>query len=457
MAGASTHDSAGRCCAGGGGGEAPGLVFPNRGVQGTFRFPVLLGLFSDSPAPSFSRYQMQAHFFDGPNATGTIRDLYREMSGGAVEVIGELRDWSRSTLSRAQITSGVSGLASRPPARVGSFIFELLAQTVGVDWGRYDNDGPDGVPNSGDDDGYVDVLAVVHPTPGAECGGSEQPNRIWSHKWTLLDAAGQDFVTSTPSARGGPIRISDYTVQPSYSCDSVSINEIGVFAHELGHGFGLTDLYSQAHAGAGRWDLMGTGSWGCSSAFEPERPCHMGAWSKAALGWVDVETISFGSDSGILTLEPVETARRVVAIPYGDESGEYFLLENRKRIVFDSGLAAAGLLIWHIDLWWIDDRLASNTVNETASRLGVWLRQADGLNQLAQPSGTGNRGDPGDPFLGSNPASFTHTRPPSEQLQRGLPSAAAAGVTLTGITETGGRVSFRVISRYQNVARAQHR
>ena len=183
----------------------------------------------------------------------------------------------------------------------------------------------------------------------------------------------------------------------------------------------------------------------------------MGAWSKAALGWVDVETISFGSDSGILTLEPVETARRVVAIPYGDESGEYFLLENRKRIGFDSGLAAAGLLIWHIDPWWIDDRLASNTVNETASRLGVWLRQADGLNQLAQPSGTGNRGDPGDPFPGSNPASFTHTRPPSEQLQRGLPSAAAAGVTLTGITETGGRVSFRVISRYQNVARAQHR
>ena len=39
-----------------------------------------------------------------------------------------------------------------------------------IDWGQFDNDGPDGIPNSGDDDGFVDVLAVMHPTPGlASC------------------------------------------------------------------------------------------------------------------------------------------------------------------------------------------------------------------------------------------------------------------------------------------------
>ncbi|NIQ55069.1 MAG: hypothetical protein GWN71_10720, partial [Gammaproteobacteria bacterium] len=27
-----------------------------------------------------------------------------------------------------------------------------------IDFGQYDNDGPDGIPNSGDDDGYVDGL-----------------------------------------------------------------------------------------------------------------------------------------------------------------------------------------------------------------------------------------------------------------------------------------------------------
>ena len=51
------------------------------------------------------------------------------------------------------------------------------------------------MPNSGDDDGYVDALAVIHPTQGEECNIGGQ-DRIWSHKWSLLEASGQAFVTS---------------------------------------------------------------------------------------------------------------------------------------------------------------------------------------------------------------------------------------------------------------------
>src|SRR5688500_5089354 len=36
-------------------------------VRGTFRFPLILGLFSDSPAPTFAREEIQREFFDGPN------------------------------------------------------------------------------------------------------------------------------------------------------------------------------------------------------------------------------------------------------------------------------------------------------------------------------------------------------------------------------------------------------
>ena len=332
---------------------APALALSSRRVQGWFRFPVISGLFSDSPPPPFSAHEIQSQFFDGPNPTGTIPDLYREMSGGLVQIRGEVLDWRRSNLSQAQVAGSVSGLSGPPSARVGQFIVEVLSQIQYVDWGGYDNDGPDGLPNSGDDDGYVDVLAVLHPTPGAECGGSESLDRIWSHKWVLVDpvtkrggALGQAFVTSTPSANGDRIRINNYTVQPVTSCNGSTINEIGVMAHELGHGFGLPDLYSVSggHAGAGRWDLMGTGAWGCSATFEPQRPCPMGAWSKAALGWVDVQEVPFGTDLGTLTLDPVETSRRALAIPSGDGSGEYYLLENRQRIGFDAALPAAGLL-----------------------------------------------------------------------------------------------------------------
>ena len=98
--------------------------------------------------------------------------------------------------SDLQVAGGVSGLSGPPTARVGQFIVELLSQIDGVDWGRFDNDGPDGVPNSGDDDGYVDVLLVVHPTRGAECGGTDSGNRIWSHQWTLVDPVTRTKLTS---------------------------------------------------------------------------------------------------------------------------------------------------------------------------------------------------------------------------------------------------------------------
>ncbi|MSR35508.1 MAG: M6 family metalloprotease domain-containing protein [Gemmatimonadetes bacterium] len=432
-------------------GSGASLTLGDRRVYGTYRFPVLLGLFSDSPAAPFGQQLIQTHFFDGPNPNGTIPDLYAEMSGGLVKIVGVVHDWSRSRFSKTQVTAGVSALSAS--SRLGSFILDLLAQAQGVDWGSYDNDGPDGQPNSGDDDGYVDVLAIVHPTPGAECGGIESAYRVWSHKWNLRAAAGQDYVTTTPSAKPGfgAIRVSDYTIQPAYACYGTVINEIGVFAHELGHGFGLPDLYAPGggQAGAGRWDLMGTGAWGCSVAFEPEKPCHMGAWSKAALGWVEVQTVPFGSDPGRLTLDAVETTRRVVAIPSGDGSGEYYLLENRQRIGFDAHLSAPGLLVWQIDPTWINYAIKTNTVNDAAAHMGVWLRQADGFDQLAKVSSqSGNRGDAGDPFpgstrntafhAGSTPASFTNAK-------------VATGVTLTEIAEAGTSVSFNVLSRYHTL------
>jgi M6 family metalloprotease-like protein len=60
-------------------------------------------------------------------------------------------------------------------------------------------------------------------------------------------AGGGHYTTSTPrNGAPGNIRIDDYTIQPVYDCQALEINQIGVFAHELGHGFGLPDLYCTA-------------------------------------------------------------------------------------------------------------------------------------------------------------------------------------------------------------------
>lgn len=430
-------------------------------VEGTYEIPIVLGMYSNSgPTPPFPRSTVQSAYFS--DAPGTITDYYEEVSGGRVTLMGAVFDWVRTARPDTAYTVGESGLVSGPlgGGGAGNFVWELVTalDAQGVDWGEYDNDGPDGFPNSGDDDGFVDVLAVVHPTRGGECGGPGSDDRIWSHRWTLRSAVGRRFVTDTPRVPSGTgfIRIDDYTIQPSVSCSGSGLNEIGVFTHELGHAFGLPDLYDTCDAsgscpddvartsGSGIWDLMASGSWGCNNA-SPASPCHLGAWSKAALGWVDVVTLASDVDHGTLTLPPVESSGTVYRVDAGDGSDEYFLLENRQRIGYDQNLYAPGLLVWQIDPDWVTSRWGPNRVNSNEHQ-GVWLRQADGEDDLG--SGRG-RGDGGDPFPGSTQNTVFHAGSNPGTISF---AGTATGLTVLDIAASGGQdVTFRLLTRFSTV------
>lgn len=437
------------------GGSVARVIGPGvRAVEGDFAFPLVLGYFADDAGPPpFTAVEVQREFFDGPNSRyQTIPEFYTEMSRGRVTLIGETLGWAQAGLTRLETTAGTSGLAG---SRVGDFIHSVLTELDdgSVDWGRFDNDGPDGLPNSGDDDGFVDVLAVFHPTWGAECGGSGREDRVWSHRWSLSSAgaasgsADRSYETRSAAAGGGMIQIDDYTIQPVYSCDQQSINEIGVFAHELGHGFGLPDLYCTSSGcssgGVGLWDLMGLGSWGCSVR-DAARPCHMGAWSKMALGWVEVETLPPGVVTP-LSLPSVQSSGRVVRIDALDGSGEYLLLENRQREGSQEALTGSGLLIWHIDELWLQQTWPSNRVNATPSREGVRVQQADGRNHLR--AGV-NRADAGDPYPGAsrNAAFHAGTTPAARSNTLGT-----LGITLTDINEVDGVISLDALARFQTL------
>lgn len=419
-----------------------------RRVMGQFNVPVVLAAYDDSPEVlAYDRDQVQAQFFDGPNPTGTIPEFYAEASGGRIQMSGFVFDWVRSGLTQMQVAGGSSGLGAG--SRVAEYIASTVAQldSQAVDWGLFDNDGPDGVPNSGDDDGFVDVLAVLHPTDGAECGGNRNDDRLWSHRWSLAPQIGSPYVSSTPSASGGFIKIDNYTVQPVRACGGNSINQIGVFTHELGHGFGLPDLYAVGadHAAVGQWGLMATGSWGCPGGFDPARPCQMGAWSRVALGWTDVVTLPFGADQTI-SLDPALSGGAVYRVNTGTD--DYFLLENRQPQGFDGSLpdGLGGLLVWQIDPNVTSARWPSNTINTVREEQGVRVVQADGREQLWRV-GAG-RGDGGDMFpgvddvtefhAGSTPGSFTN-------------DGVATGVALLNIDASTPTIRTRVLSRYQTL------
>ena len=78
--------------------------------------------------------------------------------------------------------------------------------------------------------------------------------------------------------------------------------------------------------------------------------------------------------------------------------------------------------------------------------MGVWLRQADGENRLAQSNG--GRGDGGDPFPGTSGQSVFHAGSlPASVSHQG----AATGLTLLDIAEVAGNVEFRALTRFQTI------
>ena len=354
--------------------------------------------------------QMDNQLFDRTAEwpSGSMKDYYEEISYGQFTVTGKAYGWIP--------VSGTKEYYNRDNNHTGELIVEGLdSSDKEIDFSQYDNDGLDGIPNSGDDDGYVDVLVVIHSGTGGEYGGPE----IWSHSWSLSGAAGGPYVTDDVSNDGGNIRIDGYIIQPAVTSNN-SMEEIGVFCHEFGHALGLPDLYDRDpddgsdSEGVGNWALMAGGG------SDASRPSHMCAWSKEMLGWVTpIELQANHLDQAIPAvvdtpvvyklwthgeIEPYWYNRHGISANVGKE---YFLVENRQQQRFDDQLPGAGLLIWHIQ----ND---VTTQNDIAINKLVDLEAADNRYDMDQGK---NRGDDGDPYPGSyNNRNFDRTTQPNSDV-----------------------------------------
>ncbi|HEX8395783.1 MAG TPA: M6 family metalloprotease domain-containing protein, partial [Longimicrobium sp.] len=394
-------------------------------VTGTLRVPVIAARYSDRAAP-YPAADYQARLFgDGAAGAYTAKSFYREMSRGAFTLDGTVSGWVALPQQAAFYEPSAS--TSARYGRTFEFLRDALAGAdPTVNFGQFDNDGPDGVPNSGDDDGYVDAAAFLYPAAGANCGGPG----IWPHRYVYSAYnGGVPFSTDDASARGGTIKVDDYLIQGGLECDGASLMDIGTFAHEMGHALALPDLYDTrgTTSGLGEWDLMASGNYRT-----PASPAHMSAWSKDFLGWVNVETV-FGSYPAV-TLAPVYEGGRVLRYDIPG-TREYFLLEHRRAFGSDADIRAPGLLVYHVDEGVVEAARVSNEVNAGAVH-GVALVEADGLGHL---SGGANRGDAGDVFPGALlQTSFGEGTSPGSRGNGGLPS----GFSLSGIQYTADVLTF---------------
>src|SRR2546427_1200718 len=435
-------------------------------MSGVLRVPAILFKFKDTPAAQLrtaTQYN-QVLFAAAPIGASagrpyTYRSFYEQMSNGLLSVQGQA--YGYASLDSNEVTyTGVAGTCTGNPYGTancnGLFSPQAVARMQGglrealrkldnqVDWTQYDSDG----------DGYVDLVAFIHPPLDGACGGATN-NHLWSHRFFLT---GIPYVTHSMNAQGVPIKVSDYILESGVGglegCDTTQIMPVGTAAHETGHGVALPGWYDTDNTseGVGEWSLMGSGNY--TSPFSPSR---MDGWSLSQLGWVTVVPLPTG---GTFSFGAAPTSDTAFYLPVGGANphGEYFLLENRQQVQADSAMVhyhcqvwfstgspppcGGGLLIYHVD----SAQLAQhgfdqdNRVN-TGPIHGLEITQADARGNLdADPnsacSGPGltcsDRGDAGDLYPGpTRNVAFTPTSVPA--AVRNV-DGWAAGVVLDQIT-----------------------
>jgi M6 family metalloprotease-like protein len=442
---------------------ASGVAGAGPAVGGTLFAPAILIAFKDTDTdttaviPLPRRAEYDSIFFTSQAWRGrpyTQRTLYEEMSNGLLTIGGQVYGWVKGAQLRSYYLDACGASANALDCATGRFrMYQLFLDalraldTTGVDFGQYDNDGPDGIPNSGDDDGIVDVVQFVQPVVGGECRG----RGIWAHK-SSLSYLGSLYSTNDAAHNGGTIKIGPYHIVGGVGgepCrDSTQIMGIGTASHELGHGLGLPDLYDVSNntQGEGEWGLMGSANY--TSLLSPGQ---MDAWCKDQLGWVVERPLTA---TGAYSLGGVVSTDSIFLIRPrgGNPRGEYFLLENKQPEGSDTynmtvgspsqGPKQGGLLVWHIDSLKLATSgfAVSNTVNSGIPH-GVELVQADNLGQLDKsPSGGGNRGDAGDPYPGSHDNhTLSKTSAPAAAMNA---DGSFAGFALSNVGVGGGRASF---------------
>ncbi|MCH9032317.1 MAG: M6 family metalloprotease domain-containing protein [candidate division Zixibacteria bacterium] len=382
-----------------GAGLAPGAN--GSSAAAPFRVLTILVDFSDKAS------SVSPIFFDTlvyENLSGTVRHYYNEISYGQLDIVTvnlpSALGWKTAPQTYSYYTNSQNGIGAYPQntQKLVEDIVDLINPIV--DFSVYDNDL----------DGTVDFIALIHTGPGAEFTGS--PNDIWSHKWSI-----------SPRTLDG-VTVRDFTVQPEYWSAPGDMT-CGVFTHELGHAFGLPDLYDLDGSswGLGRWSLMAVGSWNGPSSLG-ESPSHPDAWSRIQMGFATATNITTNS---VGTKAPsVNSGNNIFSLWTGGVIGsEYFLVENRQKTGYDSYIPNSGIIIWHID------ETQSNNSNEwypgnTASgNYLVALEQADGLWNLEK---NGDPGSSGDPFPGlTNNIDFSPSTTPNSNSYSGI-------TTFVGVT-----------------------
>jgi len=249
-------------------------------------------------------------------AVGSVHDYFKEISYGNLRLTIKLCGVYESLQSSTYYKDDARELAR--------WLALKVAAEPDIDFKDFDSN------KNGKVDGFHFIYA----------GTAVNGKTIWPHKWELLSPVAQ-------SADGPKIQV--------YSCSNelnsgTNITTIGVICHEMTHAIcGAPDYYDTNYEidgqfdGTGNWDLMAGGNYNGNPS--GACPAHPNIKIKIDCGWVTPVTLN----SRVTISNMPNSAENPVAYQINTNTyREYYLLENRQKVKFDSKVPGEGLLIYHV-------------------------------------------------------------------------------------------------------------
>jgi M6 family metalloprotease-like protein len=335
----------------------------------------------------------------------SLRNYYRRASYNMLEIGGATLGWYRPAYTRAS-------MAMTSAARE-SLIREALQafDAAGHDFSVYDNDG-----NS-----IIDYFLVIWTGP----------DNGWANFWWGYQTSWSS--SSTFQLDGKKFATAKYSWQWESRPYGTSPFYPYVTIHETGHALGLPDYYDYdasvgPRGGLGRLDMM-DGNWGDHNAF-----------SKMLLDWITPQIFNYGTSVYALAASGSSQDALILMPEFRTTKpfDEFYIIQNRHRVLNDATYPADGLLLWHVDA-----RLNTSSTNflydnSYAVHKLLRLMEADGLEEIER----GYSANAGDYYIAGR--SFTPRSSPNSLRYDGTDP----GVSVLNIGPAGPTMSFTADIHY---------
>jgi len=282
----------------------------------------------------------------------SVAAWYYEISEGAIQLVPAAENQSstgdgivRVRLNRRH--PNTAGRTSQTNAQITHDALRAAANAGYINLADFDRNGDRIITN--------DELHIMVIVAGYEAAWGNTQQAVWAHYWN-------NVMRNMSSIQG--MRLTSYSQigERHGRTGNSHMATIGIIVHELGHSFGLPDLYGTgSFAGLGQYCVMASGSWAALPG-QPQgaTPTGFSAYALYRLGLAPVINVPFGADMELVVNSLCSGQRNLVRIDIPGNDNQFFLIENRQLTGWDEPIAfiqggsdlSGGLAVFRVDTRW---------------------------------------------------------------------------------------------------------